>query len=327
MPGETNPNSNNQPFKNPADDLETVSFAVMPHSTQETHDKDNVKMSDINAASDHPVTSIWHSKSTYLVIGVLVLLILGALAYFLLWPTADNNNSAQNNQQSSSRLPRVYLQQYFNTQECTNEATCGESADPDSDGLDNYSEFVEQSDPTKPDTDQDGLADGDEVNIYLTDPVSKFTDRRPVAEQGGYTDGSQIKNEYDPLTPGLKMTDVRKQQIQVAVAEHGFHEPTSTTLAAPVTPQAKTLTVFISNGKFDPPTVTINVNDTVVWLNKDSTPHQISSDPHPTHSGLSELASGTLATNQTFSYKFTEAGTFKYHDEIKTTSTGTVEVK
>lgn len=324
---EINPNQNNQPFKNPADDQETVSFAVMPHSAQEESHSDQVKMSDIDAASEHAAgTGIWHSKSTYIVIGLLVLAALGATAYFLLWPSANNSPSSPL-EQSASRLPKVFLQQYFSVDICVNEATCGEKADPDNDGLDNYSEFVEQTEPMKSDSDDDGLADGDEVNIYLTDPANKFTDNRPVAAQSGYTDGSQIRNEYDPITPGLRMTDARKQQIQVAIAEHGLHEPTKTTLAAAAAPQAKTVTVFITNGKFSPDTVSINVNDTIVWLNKDATSRQIMSDDHPAHLSLPDLASGTLATNQTFSFKFTTAGTFTYHDETTPATKGKIEVK
>jgi plastocyanin len=331
MPDETNPNlnssSNNQPFKNPADDQETVSFAVMPHDAGEAPNGDQVKMSDINAASEHPIGGgIWHSKSTYIAIGVLVVAALGAMAYFLLWQT-DSKSPSENSQQNASRLPRVFLQQYFSVDVCQNESTCGEKADPDNDGLDNYSEFIEQTEPMKADSDEDGLADGDEVKIYLTDPVNKYTDSRPVAEQNGYTDGSQIRNEYDPITPGLKMTDVRKQQIQVAIAEHGLHEPTKTTLTAAAAPQAKTVTVFITNGKFSPETVSINVNDSVVWLNKDATTRQIMSDVHPAHLSLPDLASGTLATNQTFSFKFTTAGSFTYHDETNLTSKGKIEVK
>jgi plastocyanin len=331
MPQETNPdpnlNPNNQPFKNPADDQETVSFAVMPHSAQEASHGDQVKMSDINAASEHPSGGgIWHSKSTYIVIGLIVLVALGAMAYFLLWPTDGNKTNLQVNE-NASRLPRVFLQNYFSVDTCENESSCGDKADPDNDGLENYDEFVEQTEPMKADSDNDGLADGDEVNIYLTDPVNDFTDNRPVAKQSGYTDGSQIRNEYDPLTPGLKMTDVRKQQIQVAIAEHGLHEPTKTTMAAAALPQAKTVTVFITNGKFSPETVSINVNDTVVWLNKDAVNRQIMSDPHPAHSSFEDLASGTLATNQTFSFKFIAPGNITYHDETNPTTKGKIEIK
>lgn len=322
-----NTNTNNQPFKNPADDQETVSFAVMPHSAQEASHGDQVRMSDINAASEHPSgPGIWHSKSTYIVIGLLVLIALGAAAYFLLWPNDSGKSNLVVNE-NASRLPRAWLQEYFSVATCENESSCGEKADPDNDGLDNYNEFVEQTEPTKADSDNDGLADGDEVKIYLTDPIQQFTDNRPVAAQNGYTDGSQVKNEYDPLTPGLKMTDVRKQQIQVATAEHGIHEPTKTTLTAAAAPQAKTVTVFITNGKFSPDTVSINVNDTVVWLNKDATSRQIMSDPHPTHSSFMDLASGTLATNQTFSFKFIAPGSITYHDETNPTSKGKIEIK
>jgi plastocyanin len=313
----------------PANEQDMVSFAVMPHNAQDAQGGGDVRMSDINAASDRQegaAASFFRGKTMYIVIGVVVLAALGAAAYFLLWPSS-NSQTPKNEEEKTSKLPKVFLQQFFQTDSCQNTALCGDVADPDEDGLDNYNEFVEQSDPTNPDSDSDGLADGDEVNIYLTDPIKKYTDKRPSSEAGGYTDGSQIKNEYDPLTPGLKMTDVRKAQIQSAIEEFKLHEPTKTTLAAAIKAPAKSVTVFIANNKFDPSTVFINPGDTIVWLNKDSSQHQIVSGPHPEHSQLPDLASGILSTNQTYSYQFKEAGSFKYHDEMNTGAIGTVEVK
>src|SRR5713101_2814930 len=48
--------------------------------------------------------------------------------------------------------------------------------DPDQDGLTNLEEYQHGTDPNNPDTDGDGLSDGDEVHKYHTDPLNPDTD-------------------------------------------------------------------------------------------------------------------------------------------------------
>ena len=59
-------------------------------------------------------------------------------------------------------------------------------ADPDGDGLPNALEFALGTSPTNPDTDGDGLTDGEEVLIYGTSPLNPDTDG------DGLTDGEEI---------------------------------------------------------------------------------------------------------------------------------------
>jgi hypothetical protein len=69
-------------------------------------------------------------------------------------------------------------------------------ADTDSDGVEDFVELYALPEPTlprDPDTDGDGLADGEEVNDYSTDPWSKDTDGDDVR------DGDEINNGSDPL--------------------------------------------------------------------------------------------------------------------------------
>jgi plastocyanin len=89
--------------------------------------------------------------------------------------------------------------------------------------------------------------------------------------------------------------------------------------AAPL--KAATVTVLMQNNFFSPSTVTINVGDTVTWVQRGSNHDSVSYD------GLWD--SGLLRLNQTFSHTFNEAGSFRYyctpHEQIG--MIGTVKVQ
>jgi outer membrane protein OmpA-like peptidoglycan-associated protein len=78
-------------------------------------------------------------------------------------------------------------------------------ADRDNDGLGKCDEEKLGTDPNNPDTDGDGLSDGDEVMKYRTDPLKVDTDG------DGLTDGEEVmKYKTDPLkadTDGDGLTD------------------------------------------------------------------------------------------------------------------------
>jgi hypothetical protein len=65
--------------------------------------------------------------------------------------------------------------------------------DPDNDGLTNLEEYQNGTDPHNPDTDGDGLSDGDEVHIYHTNPLLWDTDG------DGISDGVEIATGSNPL--------------------------------------------------------------------------------------------------------------------------------
>jgi len=68
--------------------------------------------------------------------------------------------------------------------------------DTDGDGLSNNDEALIGTDPVKPDSDSDGLLDGDEVNTYMTNPLLPDTD------EDGLLDGEEVVTyKTDPLNP------------------------------------------------------------------------------------------------------------------------------
>jgi len=84
----------------------------------------------------------------------------------------------------------------------------------------------------------------------------------------------------------------------------------------------KTVTIEISNFAFNPASVTINKGDSVVWLNKDTMAHTVTSD-----SGSSELGSSPITSGQTYTHTFDTTGSFNYHCSIHTSMKATITVK
>jgi plastocyanin len=75
-----------------------------------------------------------------------------------------------------------------------------------------------------------------------------------------------------------------------------------------------------SSYKYSPKTISVRVGDTVTWDNRSSAAegHTVSGDG---------LDSGTMKQGDDYSFKFNEAGTFKYVCEFHPTMKGTVQVK
>ena len=92
-------------------------------------------------------------------------------------------------------------------------------------------------------------------------------------------------------------------------------------LAVPSARAASTVTVEISNFAFQPASVTIQVGDTVTWTNLDSTTHTA------TDTGSGSLFDGVMNQGESFSYTFTQPGTFNYNCTPHPEMTGSVVVQ
>jgi len=78
--------------------------------------------------------------------------------------------------------------------------------------------------------------------------------------------------------------------------------------------------LFIDEFAFSPSSLTIKAGTTVVWQNKDSAPHTVTSD------SKNELNSGTLSQNQKYSHIFSAPGTYEYHCSFHTSMDGKIIV-
>ena len=126
--------------------------------------------------------------------------------------------------------------------------------DPDHDGLTNLQEFQNGTDPHNPDTDGDGLTDGDEVFKYHTNPLLPDTDG------DGIPDGVEIQTGTDPLDPNsydlskaVQSLDIKpnifaltvnsilgEASVQLAVTGHLIDSKTSINLTATAPPKRAT---------------------------------------------------------------------------------------
>jgi plastocyanin len=85
--------------------------------------------------------------------------------------------------------------------------------------------------------------------------------------------------------------------------------------------------VNVTNTGFSPASVTVKVGATVEWTNVSGSEIFIASDPHPTHTDLPGLSSGTVANGATYSFTFTKVGTWGYHNHLDPTTKGTIIVQ
>ena len=83
---------------------------------------------------------------------------------------------------------------------------------------------------------------------------------------------------------------------------------------------AATIPVTISATAFSPKTVTLNFADSIRWRNTDKVNHQLVAD-----SGA--FASPILKPGDSYTFTFKTAGKFTYHDALKPSLKGTVNVK
>jgi uncharacterized protein (TIGR03118 family) len=96
-------------------------------------------------------------------------------------------------------------------------------------------------------------------------------------------------------------------------------------LASALVSRAATVTIDISNFAFAPASKTIQVGDTVTWMNADLSAHTTTSGAPGVPDG--QWDSGFLQQDQSFSHTFNTAGAFPYYCSLHTFMTGTITVQ
>src|SRR5215218_4248445 len=78
--------------------------------------------------------------------------------------------------------------------------------------------------------------------------------------------------------------------------------------------------VKITAGGFEPAQVTVGAGDEVTWTNDDAIKHQVVADG-------GAFTSPPIGPGESWTFRFPRAGTFAYHDQLKTTQKGTIIVR
>ncbi len=136
----------------------------------------------------------------FLIIALVVILVLlaGGFAWFKY--KTNNINKLSNSEATPSSSPEVIQQEsqkiesdLVDLQKVLDEK---QKNDSDLDGVSDAQEKQLGTDPSRIDTDGDGLTDYDEVQTYHTNPLKYDTDG------DSYSDGAELRRDYDPLGPG-----------------------------------------------------------------------------------------------------------------------------
>lgn len=88
--------------------------------------------------------------------------------------------------------------------------------------------------------------------------------------------------------------------------------------AQPETPNNQANTVSIKNFAFNPAELAVKAGDTVTWINNEAAPHQIKADA---------FNSEALSQGQSFSFAFTQPGTYNYICSIHPAMAGKIIVE
>ena len=82
---------------------------------------------------------------------------------------------------------------------------------------------------------------------------------------------------------------------------------------------ANTNSISMRNLEFQPMITTVSTGTTITWYNNDTVDHTVTSTSGPT-----SFDSGVIRPGETFSFTFTEAGTYDYHCTLHSSMRGQV---
>ena len=128
------------------------------------------------------------------------------------------------------------------------------------------------------------------------------------------------------ILAGWYFIQSQKPQPTVPATQVQPETTPATTSASPSETADKTV-VNIASTDFSPANITINAGDSVIWRNGDSADHNVNSASHPTHTAYPPLNLGVIKPGESKSLTFPTAGTYKYHDHLNPSLTGSVTVE
>lgn len=129
-----------------------------------------------------------------------------------------------------------------------------------------------------------------------------------------------IKKDKTPETQNPTNTEVIETSTE--------QEPTTPEEPTIETPPPPTLEVIYGTEGFSPSNLEIKIGDTVVFKNESGKGMWVASNPHPVHGDNPEFDAGiSIANGNSWSFTFTEEGTFSYHNHLNSSFGGKIIVK
>lgn len=118
-------------------------------------------------------------------------------------------------------------------------------------------------------------------------------------------------------------------QIREKTPEKTTKTPTPSPIITIVRPSIaiQLFYVTITQDGFEPKTITIPQGSRITWTNTSNAVSSVYSASHPTHLIFPPLNLGEIAPNNTVSLGILTKGTYKYHNHLNPTQTGTIIVE
>lgn len=92
-------------------------------------------------------------------------------------------------------------------------------------------------------------------------------------------------------------------------------------------PDVMVAAIDYDGANFAPASVDIKVGDVVIFRNKSAKAFWPASAPHPVHTDYPAFdAKGAVAPGQSYQFKFTQLGNWKFHDHLNPSARGVVNV-
>jgi len=102
-----------------------------------------------------------------------------------------------------------------------------------------------------------------------------------------------------------------------------YQAPATPATVTTLVPSGEASTVNIKDLAFSPSTLMVKTGTTVTWVNLDTAPHTITSDP----GSPVAFSSDSLSTGASYRFTFSQPGTFAYHCTIHPKMRGTIIVQ
>jgi plastocyanin len=159
--------------------------------------------------------------------------------------------------------------------------------------------------------------------------------------------GFIVKGNSSPktMTPGTASSSESVQTATTTTNSTGQGSAPasgSTGTVSSNTSGPKIVTVTYDGSSFSPSTVTIHIGDTIKFVDSSANPMWVASNVHPSHTqydgtAISEHCAAGYAgpapfdecgiSKATYSFTFTKAGTWSYHNHLNVGASGNVVVK